>query len=77
MEDILYTVAETAKLLKTNPNYIYKLINKGLLPALIVGSLKVRRISLLKFLEDYEGKDLSDLDNIKELEGVHKVENIK
>ena len=29
MEDILYTVAETAKLLKTNPNYIYDLINKG------------------------------------------------
>lgn len=77
MEDILYTVAETAKLLKTNPNYIYKLINKGLLPALNVGSLKVRKISLLKFLEDYEGKDLSDLDNIKELEGVNKIENIK
>lgn len=77
MEDILYTVAETAKLLKTNPNYVYKLINKGLLPALIVGSLKVRRISILKFLEDYEGKDLSDLDNIKELEGGQKGENIR
>ena len=71
MEDILYTVAETAKLLKTNPNYIYTLINKGLLPALNLGSLKVRRISLLKFLKEYEGKDLSDLDNIKELEGAN------
>ena len=40
MEDILYTVAETAKLLKTNPNYIYDLINKGLLPALKLGSFK-------------------------------------
>lgn len=76
MEDILYTVAETAKLLKTNPNYVYSLIKKGLLPALNVGSLKIRRTSLLKFLEEYEGKDLSDLDNIKELEGVQKVENI-
>ena len=68
MEDVLYTVAETAKLLKTNPNYVYKLIKKGLLPALNVGSLKVRRIALLEFLEKYEGKDLTDLDNIKDLE---------
>ena len=27
MEDILYTVSETAKLLKTNPNYIYVNVN--------------------------------------------------
>ena len=47
MEDILYTVAETAKLLKTNPNYIYDLINKGLLPALKLGSFKIRKSSLL------------------------------
>lgn len=77
MEDILYTVAETAKLLKTNPNYIYDLINKGLLPALKLGSFKVRRASLLEFLAKYEGQDLTDLNDIKELEGVNKIENIK
>ena len=77
MEDILYTVAETAKLLKTNPNYIYDLINKGLLPALKLGSFKVRKSSLLEFLEKYEGQDLTDLNDIKELEGVKKVENIR
>lgn len=67
MEDILYTVSETAKLIKTNPNYVYELIKQGLLPALKLGSLKIRRSTLLKFLAEYEGQDLTDLDNIKEL----------
>ena len=68
MEEILYTVKETAKLLKTNPNYVYKLIDKGLLQALKLGSYKIRRIELLRFLKANEGKDLTDLNNIKYLE---------
>lgn len=67
MEDVLYTVSEVSKLLKTNPNYVYELINKGFLPALKLGSLKIRRSSLLEFLKVNEGKDLSDLNNIKNL----------
>lgn len=70
MEDILYTVAETAKLLKSNPNYVYDLIKRGLLPALKLGSYKVRRSALLKFIEENEGKDLTDLNSIKDLEVV-------
>ena len=61
MEDVLYTVAETAKLLKTNSNYVYELIKRGLLPALKLGSYKVRKTALTNFLEK---KDLTDLDNI-------------
>lgn len=68
MEDILYTVAETAKLLKTNPNYVYELIKLGFLPALKLGSFKIRKSTLISFLEKYEGQDLTDLRNIKELE---------
>ena len=64
MEDVLYTVAETAKLLKTNSNYGYELIKRGLLPALKLGSYKVRRTALINFLEKNEGKDLTNLDNI-------------
>lgn len=67
MEDVLYTVKETSELLKTNPNYVYELIKRGMLPALKLGSLKIRKISLLDFLSKYEGKDLKDLDNIKDL----------
>ena len=64
MEDVLYTVAETAKLLKTNSNYVYELIKRGLLPALKLGSYKVRKTAITNFLEKNEGKDLTDLDNI-------------
>lgn len=67
MEDVLYTVAETAKLLKTNTNYVYDLINKGLLSALKLGSYKIRRSTLMEFLEKFEGYDLSDVNNVKEL----------
>ena len=67
MEDVLYTVKEVSLLIKTNVGYVYNLIKKGYLPALNLGSLKVRRASLLEFLEKYDGKDLSDLDNIKDL----------
>ena len=78
MEDVIYTVAETAKLLKTNPAYIYKLINVGLLPALKLGGLKIRKVALLEFLQKYEGKDLRDVNNIKELEvEKHEIENCK
>lgn len=78
MEEVIYTVAETAKLLKTNPAYIYKLINAGLLPALKLGGIKIRKVALLEFLKKYEGKDLRDVNNIKELEvEKHEIENQK
>ena len=67
MEETLYTVKETSKILKTNTNYVYELINKGLLPALKLGSLKIRSSALKDFLEQYEGYDLTDLNNIEEM----------
>ena len=68
MEEVLYTVKEVSKLLKTNTNYIYQLIEKGFLPAMKLGSFKVRKTTLLEFLEKNEGKDLTNLNNIKNLE---------
>lgn len=68
MDDTLYTVKEVAKVLKTNVNYVYSLIKKGYLPALKLGSLKVRKVSVNEFLQRYEGKDLTNLDFIKNLE---------
>ncbi len=66
-EDILYTVKDVAKLTGCNQNYVYSLIRSGLLPALKLGSMKVRKVALLEFLEKYEGKDLTDIDNITDL----------
>lgn len=66
-EEVLYTVAETAKLLKSNNNYVYELIKKGFLPALKLGSYKVRKGALIEFLQKYEGKDLTDLNKVEDL----------
>lgn len=68
MEDkIIYTVKEVAEIIHTNPAYVYSLIKSGLLPALKLGSYKIRKSALLNFLEDNEGKDISDPFNIKTL----------
>ena len=66
-DTVVYTVKEVAKLLHSSPNYIYDLINKGYLPAIKLGSVKILKTSLEKFLTQNEGKDLSDINNIKSL----------
>lgn len=67
MSEMLYTVKETSKILKTNTDYVYSLIRKGYLRCLKLGSYKIRKSTLEEFLEKYEDFDLSDLDNVKEL----------
>lgn len=64
---LIYTVQEVATILHSSPNYIYSLINKGYLPAIKLGSIKVLKSSLEKFLIVNEGNDLSDLNNIKRI----------
>ena len=68
MEDLLYTVKQASKLLQTDEPTIRNLINKGFMKALKLGRLKVRKVELERFLEWAEGKDLSDLQNVRELE---------
>ena len=67
MEQILYTVSETAELLKVNRNSVYDLLRKNVIRGIKIGSLKITRKELLDFLERNNGKDLSNLDEIKEL----------
>ncbi len=67
-ETMIYTVKEVAKLLHCSPNYIYELIEKGYLPAIKLGSIKILKNTLDKFLTENQGKDLSDINNIKELD---------
>lgn len=64
MMDELYTVKEVSKILKVNVHKVYELINSGLLPALKLGSIKIRRESLLRFLEENDGNDLTDTSNV-------------
>ena len=60
----LYTVKEAAKIMKVNVHRVYDLIRVGLLPALKLGSIKIRKESLEEFLKKYDGMDLTDLNNI-------------
>ena len=66
--DMLYTAKEVAKILKVNVDYVHKLRKAGLLPFIKMGQFKCLRSSLEKFLQDYEGKDITNPNNIKDLE---------
>jgi len=67
-EKILYTVKEVSELLHTNTTYVYTLIKTGLLPVMKLGSYKIKKDSLNKFLSDCEGKDLTDPNNISNID---------
>ena len=67
-QNILYTVKEVAEFLKTNIDYVHKLRKSGLLPFLKIGQYKVRAESLATFFFFFEGKDLTDPFNVKELD---------
>lgn len=66
--NVLYTVKEVAELLKTNVDYVHKLRKSGILPFLKLGQYKVRKEALQDFLKKYEGKDLTNPFDVKELE---------
>ena len=65
--DILYTANEVAKILKVNVDYVHKLRKSGILPFLKIGQYKCRRSSLEKFLQDYEGKDITNPEYVRDL----------
>lgn len=58
---------EVSEILKTNVTYVHKLRKAGLLPCLKLGTYKVREQALNEFLSKYENYDLTDPENIKEL----------
>ena len=49
---MLYTVTEVAKLLKVNRNFVYKIINNGELEAVKIGSIKVKREALDRYVNE-------------------------
>ena len=65
---MIYTVQEVAKIIHTSPNYVYKLIEKGYLPAIKLGSIKILKTTLEQFLVENQGKDFTNLDLITRLD---------
>ena len=72
--DRLLTIKEVSKILKTNPTTVYRLVKANKLPALKLGSLKVRQVSLDAFLNQYDGMDLTDLGHISEINPINESE---
>lgn len=64
MDKLVFTVKEVSEIIHTNQTYVYTLIRTGVLPALKLGSYKIRKETLICFLEKYEGYDLTDPHNI-------------
>lgn len=62
---MVYTVQEVSKILGVNKNSVYSLINAGVIKTMKLGRQKITINSLIEFLENYDGYDLSDLSNIK------------
>lgn len=63
----IYTIKEVSQLLKVNVNTVHKYRKSGLLKCLKLGSLRVRESALQEFLEKYDGMDISDPENVREL----------
>lgn len=66
-DEILLSVPQAAKIMHTSVNTVRKLHRAGLIKFLKLGELKVRRDEIDRFLKEYEGMDLSDPFNPKEL----------
>lgn len=60
-ENLVYTIKEVAGLLKVNKNYVYALINKGLLRSTKLGCRKVTKKALMEFLEKNDGLDFDEI----------------
>ena len=58
---MLLTVKEVADRIHTNPNYVYDLINSGLLTSIKIGCRKVREETLDAFLRENDGGNVDDL----------------
>ena len=48
---MLLSVSEVAKLLKVNKNFVYNLIKNGELEAVKIGSIKVKKEALNRYIE--------------------------
>lgn len=68
MENYLYTVVEVSEILKVNVNKVYELIKSGHLAAMKLGRYKIAHFELMRFLQEYNGKDLTDLGNVVEID---------
>lgn len=69
LPEMLFNVKEVSQILGCNVAYVHRLRKAGLIRFMKLGSFKVRKSELERFLADAEGKDLTDPEHITELKG--------
>lgn len=69
-EEAVFTVTQVSKIIRSNPEYVRKLIRSGNLKAIRLGELKIPSSELKSFLQRSLGTDLTDPFNPKPLEFV-------
>lgn len=74
--ELLY-ISDVSKILKLCKSDTYKLIRSGLLRATKLGSMKVSTKELERFIDWSAGKDLSNLDNPKEILVLDKLNKVE
>lgn len=65
----LYTVRDVSKLFKCNTDFVYALIDMGVIEPLKLGSYKFRKSEIDRFLDWCEGKDVGEM--VKEWKASH------
>jgi hypothetical protein len=63
----LYTVTETAQILKVNRNAVYELVRSEYLKTIKYGAIKIPSTEIEGFISKWAGYDLSDLKNPKQI----------
>ncbi|GAB6169666.1 hypothetical protein JCM1393_21260 [Clostridium carnis] len=62
----LFTVKEVAQKLKTTKNVVYDLLRANHIQGLKLGNIKITSVELERFILEAEGKDFSNLNDIRE-----------
>lgn len=68
MTEMIYTVKEVSEILKCNVDYVHRLRKSGLLKFMKLGSYKVRKTELERFIAEAEGFDLTDPEKVVKLD---------
>ena len=68
MAERLLTIPQVAEVLGTDKNRVYSLVRHGHIRCMKVGHYKVRESEVDAFIQKFDGKDVNDPMNIKDVD---------
>lgn len=67
IDDKFMSISEAAKTFGFSKIQLYNLVNAGVIPCTIMKTRKVTKKTMLKFLEECNGKNFSDAKNVRDI----------